>query len=132
MPSTYQKAIQLCRVYTPPIKKTGTWILVDKLWPRGLRKEKLDFDLWLKEIAPSTALRQWFHQNPDIRWPEFVKRYAAELKEKKLLIEEIQKMARKSKVTLFYAAKNTKQNHAIILREVICAWPKRPKLSSLR
>jgi uncharacterized protein YeaO (DUF488 family) len=131
MSSGYQHAIQLCRVYTPPAKKTGTWILVDKLWPRGLKKEKLDFDLWLKEIAPSTELRQWYHSNPADRWSEFVERYVAELKDKKTLIEDIQKIASKSKVTLFYAAKDTEQNHAIILREVICSWPKRPKIKPL-
>lgn len=127
MSYAYRKAIQLCRVYTPPVKKIGKWILVDKLWPRGLRKEKLAFDLWHKEIAPSTELREWYHEDPTDRWGQFVKSYVAELKVKKQLIEDIRKMARKSKVTLFYSAKDHEQNHAIILREVICSWPKKPK-----
>lgn len=132
MSYAYRNAIHLCRVYTPPAKKTGKWILVDKLWPRGLKKEKLAFDLWQKEIAPSTELRQWYHKNPADRWGEFVKSYVVELKEKKRLIEDIRKMARTSKVTLFYAAKDTEQNHAIILREVICSWPKQPKLALIK
>lgn len=77
-----QKAIRICRVYAPPAKKTGTWILIDRLWPRGLKKEKLEFDLWLKEIAPNSELRQWYHENPAARWLEFAERYIAELKEK--------------------------------------------------
>ncbi len=128
MSASYQKLIHICRVYTPPPKKIGAWILVDKLWPRGLKKEALDFDLWLKDITPSTKLRQWFHKNPIERWREFEERYMTELKTKGLLIEQVRKMAKHAPVTLFYAAKDIEHNHAIILREVICMWPKLPKI----
>ncbi|STO91536.1 DUF488 domain-containing protein [Fluoribacter dumoffii] len=61
MSSTHRNTIQICRVYAPPPIKEGAWILIDRLWPRGLKKETLAFDLWLKDITPSVALRQWFH-----------------------------------------------------------------------
>ncbi|WP_028389353.1 DUF488 domain-containing protein [Legionella fairfieldensis] len=124
--------IHICRVYTPPKAKEGTWILVDKLWPRGLKKETLDFDLWLKDITPSTRLRQWFHEHPKERWDEFAAQYIKELKSKGSLIEQIQTMAKQHPVTLFYAAKDTEHNHAIILKEVLCSWPNLPDKSSFR
>ncbi|MBX3710115.1 MAG: DUF488 family protein [Gammaproteobacteria bacterium] len=130
MTSNYRKAIHICRVYTPPARKLGMWILVDRLWPRGLKKEALAFDLWLKDITPSTALRQWFHKKSIERWREFAEQYIAELKNKGLLIEQVQKMAKHAPVTLFYAAKDAEHNHAIILREIICLWPKSPKIKS--
>lgn len=120
--------LSICRVYTPPAVKEGTWILVDKLWPRGLKKDKLAFDLWLKEITPSTALRQWFHDCPKERWPAFATQYVAELKHKAPLIEQIQTMAKQQPVTLFYAAKDQTHNHAIILEEVIRSWPHEPAI----
>lgn len=121
-----QEAVQICRVYTPPKVKDGTWILVDRLWPRGLKKETLDFDLWLKEITPDAVLRQWFHENPKDRWNEFKNQYIDYLKNKAALIEEIQDMAKHAPVILFYAAKDTKRNHASILQEVIRFWPSLP------
>ncbi|PJD94127.1 MAG: hypothetical protein CK424_00815 [Legionella sp.] len=126
------EAIQICRVYTPPKVKSGTWILIDKLWPRGLKKETLDFYLWLKDITPSTALRQWFHENPKKNWEEFTSQYIDELKSKGPLIEQIQSIAKHAPVILFYAAKDTKHNHAIILQQVLCSWPKTPHLESLQ
>lgn len=131
MLSNHQEAIQICRVYTPPMVKSGTWILVDRLWPRGLKKEALDFDLWLKDITPSTSLRQWFHENPKERWGEFTNQYIDELKNKGPLIEQVQDIATHTPVTLFYAAKDTIHNHAIILQEVLCSWPRSPHIESL-
>ena len=128
MLSNRQKAIRICRVYTPPMVKSGTWILVDRLWPRGLKKETLDFDLWLKDITPSTPLRQWFHENPKERWSEFTIQYIDELKNKGLLIEQVQDIATHTPVTLFYAAKDTGHNHAIILQAMLCSWPKSPQI----
>lgn len=64
--------IQICRVYSPPKTKIGILILLDRLWPRGLKKGAVDFDLWFKEITPSTTLRQWFHEDIDKRWNEFI------------------------------------------------------------
>lgn len=118
-----ENRIRLCRVYAPPKTKEGVWILVDKLWPRGLKKEALDFDLWLKEITPSTLLRRWFHEAPKERWNEFVTQYIDELHHKKPLIEQVLEIAQNSPITLFYAAKDLEHNHAIVLKEVLCSWP---------
>lgn len=123
---TYRNRIHICRVYTPPKVKEGVWILVDRLWPRGIKKEALAFDLWLKDITPSAALRQWFHENTDERWSEFVDCYIEELDKKGDLIEQILEWARHSPVTLFYAAKDLKHNHALILQAVLHAWPQKP------
>jgi uncharacterized protein YeaO (DUF488 family) len=114
-------AIDICRVYTPPKTKKGKWILIDRLWPRGLKKEKLDFDVWLKDIAPSTSLRKWFHEDPEERWDEFANHYIDELKNKDSLIEHILDMAKQSPLTLFYAAKEREHNHAIVLQQFIRA-----------
>lgn len=127
-----QEAIQICRVYTPPKVKSGTWILVDRLWPRGLKKETLNFDLWLKDITPSTQLRQWFHENPKERWGEFINQCIEELKNKRPLIEQIQSIAKHTSVILFYAAKDTKHNHAIILQKMLRSWPRSLHLESLQ
>lgn len=118
-----ENRVRLCRVYSPPETKDGVWILVDRLWPRGLKKGAIDFDLWLKEITPSTLLRQWFHQAPMERWDEFAAQYTAELHHKKELIEQLLGMARERPVTLFYAARDEKRNHAIVLKTVLCSWP---------
>ncbi len=131
MSAHHQKKIQICRVYAPPEKKDGVWILIDRLWPRGLKKEQLDFDLWFKDITPSTTLRKWFHQDPKKRWHEFVERYIEELNSKSACIEQIKKSAQNGPVTLFYASKDTEHNHAIVLEAVIRSWPKSPNLESI-
>jgi len=110
--------IQTKRVYEAPDKSDGFRILVDRLWPRGLTKEKAHVDLWLKEIAPSDALRKQFHKTEN--WPEFEKRYRAELKSKKALFEEIKKLDKEyKKITLLYGRKDEKQNQAVILAEIL-------------
>ncbi len=120
MSSTYRHKIHICRVYTPPKVKEGTWILVDRLWPRGLKKESLVFDLWLKNITPSIPLRQWFHEDIEGRWNEFINCYIEELEHKGDLIEHLLEMAKHAPVTLFYAA------HTIILQAVLYSWPNLP------
>ena len=126
MNSTYQNKIHLSRVYNPPKVKEGAWILVDRLWPRGLKKESLVFDLWLKDITPSTPLRQWFHGDVEARWSEFVNGYIKELDHKGDLIEPLLEMAKHTPITLFYAAKDPKHNHARILQTVLYSWPNPP------
>ena len=121
-----QNTIHICRVYTPPKVKEGVWILVDRIWPRGLKKETLAFDLWLKDITPSVSLRQWFHENIEARWGEFVDCYIEELAHKGDLIEHILEQTEHTSVTLFYAAKNLKHNHARILQAVLYFWPQKP------
>ena len=110
--------IQSKRVYDKPEKTDGFRILVDRLWPRGLTKERARVDLWLKEIAPSDALRKSFHASED--WPEFEKRYRKELKDKTAQLAEIKKLEKEhNKVTLLFGRKDQKQNQAVVLAEAL-------------
>lgn len=109
--------IKLKRAYEAPAKSDGMRILVDRLWPRGLSKARAAIDHWLKEVAPSNELRQWFGHDPE-RWPEFQKRYRAELKDNPALAE-LRTLTRKGTVTLVYAAKDELHNQAVVLRQVL-------------
>ncbi len=104
------------RVYEAVSREDGTRILIDRLWPRGLAKEKARIDLWSKDIAPSTGLRVWFDHDP-AKWPEFRTRYRAELRTKPELMADIVERAKDGAVTLLYAAKDKKHNHALVLLE---------------
>src|SRR5690349_22792273 len=95
--------IKLKRVYESPSPKDGLRVLVERLWPRGLSKERAAVDLWMKEVAPSAELRRWFHHEPE-RWDEFRKRYRAELKQKTELLDELREKCRARTVTFIYAA----------------------------
>jgi uncharacterized protein YeaO (DUF488 family) len=107
------------RVYEKVAKDDGFRVLVDRLWPRGLTKEKARVDLWMKEIGPSDELRKWFHHE-DGDWPEFEKRYRAELKEKKELLGEIRNLEKKhGKVTLLFGSKDERRNQAAVLAEMV-------------
>ncbi len=110
--------IKLKRVYETPAKEDGTRILVDRLWPRGLTKEKAHVDLWLKEIAPSTELRKWFSHDP-AKWAEFQTRYKAELKNNPEQVVLLKKEAAKGKTTLLYGAKDEQHNEAIVLQQLL-------------
>ena len=110
--------IQIKRAYEEVSKDDGYRILVDRLWPRGLTKERVAADEWLKEIAPSTELRKWFGHDPK-KWTEFCKKYDAELKGNKELVDSIIKKARHEKVTLIYGAKDQEHNEAVVLLEYI-------------
>ena len=110
--------IRIKRIYEPYEKGDGYRILVDRLWPRGVAKAKAHLDLWMKDIAPSPALRTWFGHKPE-RWAEFQKRYKAELKDKKDLLAELRKLVRQHKtVTLLFGAKDVEHNEAIILANI--------------
>ena len=106
--------MKMKRVYEKPEKEDGFRILVDRLWPRGLTKDKASIDLWLKEIAPSTELRKWFGHDPE-KWEEFKKRYLLELKENKGPIYIIKEQLKKGAVTLVYGARDEKHNEALVL-----------------
>ena len=108
--------IRIKRVYEQPDKHDGRRILVDRLWPRGLTKEKASIDLWLKDIAPSTGLRKWFGHNPG-RWGEFRERYLAELKVNSEQIRMLKQELDKGVVTLVYAAKDEEHNEAVVIQE---------------
>jgi uncharacterized protein YeaO (DUF488 family) len=110
--------VRLKRVYEKSAEEDGTRILVDRLWPRGLTKQKANVDIWLKEIAPSTELRKWFHHDPE-KWTEFKKRYLLELKRRKEQIELLKKQLGKGTVTLVYGAKDEEHNEALVLKELL-------------
>ena len=110
--------VKVKRVYERPAKDDGSRILVDRLWPRGLSKEKADVDLWLKDIAPSTELRKWFGHDPE-KWKSFRGRYETELKGKDELVEMLKAKAGKGTITLLYAARDEKHNEALVLKKVV-------------
>ena len=106
------------RVYDPPAPDDGHRILVDRLWPRGLTKARAKVDEWLKEIAPSTELRRWFHADTS-RWSEFRSRYRHELGDHADAVAHVRALARTGRVTLLYGARDPERNHAIVLREYL-------------
>lgn len=110
--------VRLKRAYAPAQADDGTRVLIDRLWPRGVRKADAAIDLWLKEIAPSTELRQWFGHEPE-RWTEFRERYAQELQGHPELLEQLLALARKGPVTLVYAARDEQHNDAVVLRAIM-------------
>ena len=112
------RAIKLKRAYVAPETEDGFRILVDRLWPRGVSKDKAQIDLWLKEIAPSTELRKWFNHEPP-KWPAFHDRYFAELDANSGLVDELMGHVRHQKVTLVYSAKDAEHNQAVALKEYL-------------
>jgi len=111
-------AIQIKRVYEEAEKADGRRILVDRLWARGLSKEKAKVDVWIKEIAPSNDLRRWYGHDPD-KWAEFKRRYAAELDAKPDIVGEIIEEVPAGVVTFLYSSKEEQLNNAVALREYI-------------
>jgi len=109
--------IRIKRVYEPPAPDDGCRVLVDRLWPRGLSKEKAKLDLWLKDVAPSAELREWFGHKPE-RWLEFRRRYKAEL-DGSTAFAELRGMGRKLRLTLLYAAKDKAHNNAVVLADLL-------------
>jgi uncharacterized protein YeaO (DUF488 family) len=110
--------IKIKRVYLQPAEEDGRRILVDRLWPRGLTKEKAGVDLWLKEIAPTTELRKWFGHDPD-KWKEFQTRYRAELRQNTEQVSLLKQEAAKGMVTLLYGAKDEEHNEAVVLQTLL-------------
>lgn len=112
--------IALKRVYDEPEPGDGTRVLVDRLWPRGLSKERAHIDLWLKEIAPSNELRKWFGHDPE-KFAEFRHRYVAELASEtgQEAVAKLRDMARRELVTLLFAAHDTEHNNAVVLRDLL-------------
>ncbi len=103
---------------TPASSDDGRRILVDRLWPRGVKKENARVDEWLKDIAPSDGLRKWFSHDPS-KWQEFRNRYRQELKSKLELVGKLKKEAKKGKITLLFAARDIEHNNAVVLKEII-------------
>ncbi len=108
--------IRLKRVYDAPDPATdGVRFLVERLWPRGIRKDALQLDGWLKDVAPSTELRQWFHHEPD-KWEEFQRRYSAELETRPEAMSPIRKALQKGTVTFLYSSHDAEHNNAVALK----------------
>ncbi|WP_263368756.1 DUF488 domain-containing protein [Edaphobacter bradus] len=110
--------LKIKRVYDEPAEDDGTRILVDRLWPRGLSKEKARVDLWLKDVAPSNELRKWFAHDP-AKWTEFKSRYHAELKHNGGPLATLQQAIAGGTVTLLYGAKDQQHNEAVVLQHLL-------------
>jgi uncharacterized protein YeaO (DUF488 family) len=111
--------VQLKRVYEKPSRKDGFRILVDRLWPRGLTKERAAVQLWLKDVAPSTELRKWFGHDP-AKWEQFQVRYRKELGERKDAVDLLKQKAKEhTTVTLVYGARDEERNEAVVLKRIL-------------
>jgi len=132
MPNTVNrvkaKPVAVKRVYEEPAPADGTRVLVDRLWPRGLSKERAAVDRWLRDLAPSDALRKWFHARPE-GWPTFRRRYFKELArpESTQALDELYRLANGQKqLTLLFASKNAERNNAVVLRDLLEGMRKPP------
>ncbi len=110
--------IKIKRAYEAVERGDGYRVLVDRLWPRGIAKDKLDMDAWIKDVAPSTELRKWFNHAPE-RWTEFQHRYNAELKNNVAVDTLIEQLQSKKNITLLYGAKDEEHNQAVVLKHFI-------------
>ncbi|MGZ4788086.1 MAG: DUF488 domain-containing protein [Terriglobales bacterium] len=123
-------AIALKRVYDPPAASDGVRVLVDRLWPRGLSKEKARIAAWLKEVAPSDELRKWHHARPT-QWPKFREKYLEELSSREeavAALDELHNLASKRKtLTLLFASRNADRNNATVLKELLDGMKKPPR-----
>jgi uncharacterized protein YeaO (DUF488 family) len=108
--------IQLKRAYDPPAPGDGRRVLVDRIWPRGIARDELRIEAWLKDLAPSAGLRKWFGHDPN-KWAEFKKRYARELEERPEALAQLVELAKAGRVTLVFGAKDTEHNNAVALKE---------------
>jgi uncharacterized protein YeaO (DUF488 family) len=106
------------RIYDPPSADDGTRVLVDRLWPRGITKDKAAINEWMKEIAPSDELRKWFGHDPD-KWQEFRRRYKNELRTKTELIQKLKSESKRGTVTLLFSSKEQEHNNVAVLKEVL-------------
>ena len=112
------EAIKLKRAYAARAAADGARLLVDRIWPRGLSKERAALDAWMKDVAPSAELRHWFNHQPD-RWEEFRTRYTDELRHKEEEVKLVADFVKKGTVTLLYAARDDEHNNAVVLRDFL-------------
>ena len=119
-------SIAIKRIYEPAIPGDGYRVLVDRLWPRGVSKAKAAVDLWLPDVAPSTALRTWFNHDPD-KWMEFRARFLTELRRNGRALEPLVTKAKKGRVTLLYSAREEQHNQAVVLKAFLA-----PRLQTTR
>ena len=114
--------LQVRRVYEPPARSDGWRVLVDRIWPRGLSKEDATLDLWIKDVAPSAELRQWFGHQPS-KWAAFKRRYFRELDQHTEALDQLLNACPKRTLTLLFAAKDSAYNNAVALKEYLEARP---------
>jgi len=114
--------VRVKRIYETPEAGDGYRALIDRLWPRGISRQRAALDAWLVELAPSTQLRLWFGHDPK-RWSEFRRRYRAELRSQREVLESLRERARGQRVTLLYGSREPRINHAVVLREVLLKIP---------
>jgi uncharacterized protein YeaO (DUF488 family) len=110
--------VKLKRAYEPVSHADGTRVLIDRLWPRGVKKQDAAIEKWAKELSPSTELRKWFGHDP-ARWQEFRRRFAEEVRQHPQELEELRALARQGPITLIYAAHDEVHNDAVVLRDVL-------------
>jgi uncharacterized protein YeaO (DUF488 family) len=110
--------LRIKRAYEPPASEDGERILVERLWPRGLTKARAAIDLWMKDVAPSPALRKWFAHDP-AKWEQFQRRYFEELREHAEAVDELRRRARRGRVTLVYGARDEEHNAALALKSYL-------------
>ena len=110
--------VAIKRIYEPASPNDGVRILVDRMWPRGIKKADAKFDLWLKDVAPTTSLRRWFDHRPE-RWEQFCKKYSVELSNNTALQELLDLLNTKKRVTLLYSARDAEHNQAVVLAEYL-------------
>jgi len=110
--------VRIKRIYDSASRGDGKRILIDRLWPRGMKKEEAKIDEWVKDIAPSDQLRKWFSHDPS-KYPEFKKRYIKELEKKSDLVQRIKNEAKRDTVTLLFSAKDVEHNNATVLKELL-------------
>ncbi|MDN5870918.1 MAG: DUF488 family protein [Nitrococcus sp.] len=110
--------VRIKRAYISPAREDGHRILVDRLWPRGVRKADAKIERWIKDVGPSTELRQWFGHDPR-RWEEFQRRYCDELRHQQEALAELEHFARDGVTTLVFAARDEEHNNAVVLRDLI-------------
>jgi uncharacterized protein YeaO (DUF488 family) len=123
--------VQLKRAYERPARGDGTRILIDRLWPRGMTKEAAAIDEWIKDISPSTALRQWFGHDPT-RWQEFRRRYADEVRQNPDQFARLRALVRQGPITLVFSAHDQAHNDAIVLRDLLLGRPVMRRLKAAR
>jgi len=126
-------AIAVKRVYEPPAADDGLRVLIDRLWPRGLSKAAASVDLWAKELSPSNALRKWYGHEPT-KWPEFKRRYRAELAQSADALKALATQAARRKVTLLFGSKEPRLNNAYALKEILRSRARsvKPAIQSIR
>ena len=113
-----QMSVKSKRVYDAAAPGDGYRVLIDRMWPRGVSRQRAQLDEWARELAPSSELRKWFHHDPE-RFDEFRSRYREELRERRPLLEELRRRARDGPVTLLYAARDREHNDAVVLEELL-------------